>query len=107
MKTHPNAWLNFLRSKGIPRPESEFKFHPKRKWRIDYAWPDVKLAVEIEGGVWSKGRHIRGSGFIGDIEKYNALTMAGWSLLRFIPEQLGNGEAISILTEFFFPGRIK
>lgn len=67
----------------IPIPEAEYKFHPTRKWRIDYAWPDVKLAVEIEGAVWIQGRHTRGSGFIKDIEKYNSLTANGWRLLRY------------------------
>ena len=73
---------------GIPIPEREYKFHPKRKWRIDFAWPDIQLALEIEGGVFTKGRHTRPSGFIKDIEKYNNLTLAGWFLLRFPPNNI-------------------
>ena len=73
---------------GIPAPEPEYRFHPVRKWLIDYAWPNVKLAVEIEGGIWSKGRHIRPAGFLRDMEKYNALTGAGWTLLRFQPRKV-------------------
>lgn len=69
-------------------PIPEYKFHPTRKWRIDYAFPDVKLAVEIEGGVWTRGRHTRGAGFKGDMEKYNALTEAGWHLLRYEPKKI-------------------
>ena len=31
----------------------EFKFHPVRKWRFDYAVPEHKIALEVEGGVWT------------------------------------------------------
>lgn len=93
-----------IRLAGIPEPVREFKFHPTRKWRIDLAWPEEKLAVEIEGGVWSKGRHIRPKGFLGDLEKYNTLTILGWSLLRFTPQQVRTGEALTLIEEWFGRG---
>jgi len=71
----------------ITIPENEYKFDPNRKWKMDYAWPIVKLFVEIEGGVWTKGRHTRGSGFIKDMEKYNRAAEMGWRLLRYQPPQ--------------------
>lgn len=79
---------------GIPTPETEFKFHPTRKWRFDYAWPKLgKIAVEIEGGIWSRGRHTRGAGFLADMDKYNAAGKAGWRVFRFTPDQLEKGGA--------------
>jgi len=39
-----------IRVNGLPEPEREYRFHPRRKWRFDAAWPDAKLAVEVEGG---------------------------------------------------------
>jgi len=98
-------FLFVLKNHDIPKPVREYQFNPERKWRIDYAWPDYKLAMEVEGGVWCNGRHVRSKGFIGDIEKYNNLTLQGWSLLRFTPRQLKNGEAISVLQDYFNPGR--
>jgi len=85
----------------IPLPVKEFRFAPPRRWRIDYAWPDYKLAVEIEGAVWCQGRHTRGSGFVKDIEKYNSLTLAGWSLLRFTPAQVRSGECYQAIHRWF------
>jgi len=76
------------RSLEIPEPVTEFMFHPRRKWRLDYAFPEFKVAVEIEGGIWTGGRHTRGSGFIGDMAKYNELAARGWRLLRFPPKKV-------------------
>jgi len=68
--------------------EVEYKFHPKRRWRFDFAFPLIKIAVEIEGGVWSGGRHTRGAGFIKDMEKYNAAVLLGWRVLRYSGETM-------------------
>ena len=65
----------------------EYKFHPQRKWKYDFAHPVYKIACEIEGAVWTNGRHTRGSGFVKDMEKYNAGTVLGWQILRFTPQQ--------------------
>jgi very-short-patch-repair endonuclease len=68
--------------------EPEHVFFPGRKWRIDFAIVDLKIGIEIEGGVWSGGRHTRGNGFIDDMEKYNAAATLGWVILRFTPQDL-------------------
>lgn len=63
----------------------EVRFHPTRKWRFDFALLPLskKIAIEVEGGVWSRGRHTRGSGYIGDMEKYNEAAILGWTVLRY------------------------
>lgn len=66
----------------------EFRFHPVRKWRFDYAIPELKLAIEVEGGIWTQGRHTRGKGFLGDMEKYNQAAADGWTLYRTTPKDL-------------------
>jgi hypothetical protein len=70
----------------------EYRFTLDRKWLFDLAVPDVRLAFEIEGGAWTRGRHTRGKGFIADIEKYNTATLLGWRVLRCTPEQVLKGE---------------
>lgn len=79
----------------LPDWEREYRFHPKRKWRFDFAWPKAMVAVEVEGVVWrGKGRHQTASGLQGDCEKYaEALTM-GWKVLRVTPQQVDGGEAM-------------
>jgi len=65
----------------------EYRFHKKRLWRFDYAFIQEKIAIEIEGGAYTNGRHTRGSGFIKDMEKYNAANVLGWNVLRYTPQQ--------------------
>ena len=74
--------------------EQEFYFHPDRKWRADFHLIDKKILVEIEGGIWSGGRHTRGKGYLGDMEKYNAATMMGFQVIRFSTDQVKSGHAI-------------
>lgn len=62
---------------------SEYQFTPDRRWRFDFASPDKMLGIEIEGGMWSKGRHTRAMGYTNDCEKYNAATLLGWRVFRF------------------------
>lgn len=68
----------------------EFLFHETRKWRIDFyiEHNGKKLAIEVEGGIWSNGRHTRGSGFIKDMQKYNELTKYGIFMYRVEPSKL-------------------
>jgi very-short-patch-repair endonuclease len=69
-------------------PIEEYRFHPKRRWRFDLAIPELKIAVEIEGGTWIQGRHTRAKGYQRDMEKYNAAQMLGWKVFRYAPQQL-------------------
>lgn len=64
----------------------EHRFHQIRKWRFDWAITEYKIAIEEEGGIWSGGRHTRGKGFIGDMEKYNTATAIGWKVIRIKPK---------------------
>ncbi|HFX6333847.1 DUF559 domain-containing protein [Acinetobacter nosocomialis] len=86
LATHLNACkINF---------EQEYKFHPTRKWRADFFITGTKILVEVEGGIWSGGRHTRGKGYLGDMEKYNEAAMMGFTVLRFSTEQVKSGVAI-------------
>jgi hypothetical protein len=82
---------------GLPAPQREFIFHKKRKWRFDLAWPDLLIAVEVEGGIWTGGRHVRGEGYEADCEKYNEAQLAGWMVLRFTPGMIKRGKAWPVI----------
>ena len=66
----------------------EYRFHPTREWRFDFAIPAVRVAIEVEGGVWNGGRHFRPEGYLRDMEKYNEAAACGWLVIRTIPSEL-------------------
>jgi very-short-patch-repair endonuclease len=72
-------------------------FRRGRAWRFDAAWPDRRLAVELEGGVHVRGRHVTGTGYEADLEKYATAAALGWRVLRFSAGQLGDGTATEII----------
>ena len=75
----------------------EYKFHPTRKWRFDFAIPEHKIALEVEGGVWTGGRHTSSTGFLKDMEKYNTATSMGWRVFRTTPNDLYNSKTLNML----------
>lgn len=77
---------------GLPDPVTELIFHPKRKWRFDYAWPTRMIALEVHGGIHSGGRHTRGRGFVEDRAKMNEATLLGWTVLEVTQEHIKSGQ---------------
>jgi very-short-patch-repair endonuclease len=70
-------------------PVCEHRFHPKRRWRFDFAYPEHMVAIEVEGLVYKgKSRHTTVSGYKGDLEKYNEAAILGWKVIRFSQDQL-------------------
>ena len=74
----------------------EYRFHTTRTWRFDYAVPASRVALEVEGGVWTGGRHTSPQGFLADIEKYNAAALLGWTVVRTTPDRL-MGEGVELI----------
>jgi very-short-patch-repair endonuclease len=81
---------------GGPPLEKEYRFHPVRKWRADFAHLPSRTLIEIEGGIYVNGRHNRGAGFAADLEKYLEAGLSGWRLIRLGPNEL-TGETIARL----------
>ncbi|SAK62549.1 hypothetical protein AWB76_03266 [Caballeronia temeraria] len=88
-----------VRAAKLPAPVREHRFHPTRRWRFDFAWPVSRIAVEIEGGTWSGGRHTRGSGFEADCIKYNAAAVLDWRVLRVTGSMVKDGSALAAVRQ--------
>ena len=83
-----DIFLRYLQQELKPHSVvSEFRFHSTRRWRFDYALPVCRVAIEIDGGVWTYGRHNRASGYLKDLEKMNSAAALGWRVLHFTPQE--------------------
>ena len=80
------ALTGLLKHMGYPVVE-EFRFHPSRRWRFDIALPLSKVAFEIDGGVWTQGRHTRGAGWHKDNEKMTEALILGWRVFHTTPSK--------------------
>lgn len=94
-----DIFVQFAKNQLGVEPVKEHQFHPVRKWRFDYAFPSHKIALEVEGGVHTGGRHIRPRGFLNDMEKYNTASVMGWRVLRTTPDELRTFKTIQMIKE--------
>ena len=83
----------------------EFYFSTERLYRFDYALPtmanspQLKIAVECEGGIWAKGNsgHSSGIGIQRDMDKNNLALSQGWVIIRRTPSGLCTNETIELI----------
>lgn len=96
-----DSLLADLAKLGLPVPEREYRFAapPSPRWRFDFAYPDIKLAIECDGGTWSGGRHVRGAGYQKDCEKFNAASRLGWAVFHYTGAMIRSGYAAREIAE--------
>lgn len=75
----------------------EYAFAKPRRYRFDFANLEDKIAIEVEGGTFSGGAHVRGLHFRSDCRKYNLACAKGWRVLRYDREMLESGELLDDL----------
>lgn len=96
----PKVLAAWCREHGLPLPIAEWQFHPTRRWKFDFGWGRPHfVALEIEGGVYAKGRHTRGKGYEGDCEKYNAAALLNWRVFRVTTGMVKSGKVWPLLEQ--------
>lgn len=85
---NPQVVLAWFRECGLPEPVPEFRFHTERKWRFDWAWVEQGVALEVQGSIFTQGRHTRGAALLKEWEKLNEAAAAGWRVLYCQPADL-------------------
>lgn len=85
---------------GLPAPVLEHRFHPVRRFRLDYAWPDQLIGIEYEGLCRSgPSRHTTYAGYTTDCEKYNLAILQGWKVFRITAKMVNNGQLTQLLVD--------
>lgn len=99
------AWQ--IKVARLPEPQREFRFLPSRRFRFDFCWLDRRIALEIDGGIWTGGRHTRGKGAMSDAEKYSLAAIEGWRILRVTGQHINNGLALRWLETILMEQRLR
>jgi hypothetical protein len=89
---------SICQSIGIPAPIVELRHIPGRRFRLDYAWPDHRIGLEVQGGIWTRGKHSRGAGQKIDMEKNNLGILNGWRVFQCPP-----GHEANTIVDFIKP----
>lgn len=92
--TKEQAFLLMLKARKMPTPTLEYVFAPPRRFRLDYAWVEQKVGLEVDGGIWTGGAHGRGTGILRDQTKTNLAAGLGWRILRCTPRKLMADETL-------------
>ena len=87
----------YYKSQGLPEPEFEVEYIPGRKFRLDVAWPQYKIGIEVQGGLWMKAAHSTGKGIKRDMEKRNLGILAGWRVIECEPKDLCTADVVDMI----------
>jgi len=98
---HKLEWALWQRlaQAGLPRPTLEHPFAQAegRKYRFDAAYVHQCVGIEVEGGIWTQGRHNRGGGFEEDCKKYSLAAALGWRVIRVTDSMILDGSAVELI----------
>lgn len=83
-----------IRAEKLPEPVRQHRSINDRKFRADFAWPDMMVILECDGGV-----HRIKARFHADIERHNLLLLAGWRVLRAGRVEIHDGRALGWLKQ--------
>lgn len=77
-----------LESQYPIKPSLRKNIKNAKPYKLDFAHPDTRTAIEIQGGTWNNGRHSRGSGMKGDYSKLNYLQYDGWTVFQLSTDMI-------------------
>jgi hypothetical protein len=89
----------YISSRGLRPPVRQHRFHPTRKWTWDFCWPELGVALEIEGAIFVKGGHSSGVGIVRDCDKQNAAMALGWHLFRATSMHFRDGSVFTLVEQ--------
>jgi very-short-patch-repair endonuclease len=98
LETHFDTLIRYHQPQIQQGMHTQYRFHHKRLWRADRAWPDAMVLVELDGGTWTGGYHTSGAGYDKDAEKHIAAMSMGYIVVRLSSSMLAPERAASFLS---------
>ena len=80
--------------------ERQYAYAHGRKLRADFALPEYRLLVAVEGGIFSRKAHGSVTGVLKDMERGNEAAIAGFFMLRVTPDEVADGRALALVQRF-------
>ncbi len=68
-----------IRKAGLPQPECELVVGANGEYRLDFSWPQLLLAIEVDGWMY----HSSFAAFHGNKTRKNSLTLEGYAVLEY------------------------
>ena len=92
------GWFKYAGVTGYTR---QFRAIPGRRYSFDFAFIAARILVEVQGGVWSRGKsgHKSGRGIEDDTEKLNLAVIEGYRVLQVTGKQIKDGRAVNWILE--------
>lgn len=109
MTHNPKVVQAFFQSCGLPVPVPEYRISQERRFRWDWAFVSYKILLEINGGVWKRGKsgHSSGTGIKRDMDKLNFATSLGWRTIAVEPSQLLKLETAELVRASILAGAVE
>lgn len=96
-----------IRAACLPEPHRQYPFATDvgRRHRFDFAWPEWKVAAEVDGGTFmaKHGVAVGHHSSLRDYRKRNLAAKLGWRVLAYRPEMIRSGDAVFDLSLIFRP----
>lgn len=100
-QAHVTQFELACKAHGLPAPIGEYEFCPGRKWRFDWLFAEIDLVLEVQGGIFSQGRHTRGAALLKEHEKLNYAAILGYRVMFCTPEDIEKGSIFPLIKAAF------
>lgn len=80
--------------------ERHAKSKRSKRYRLDFAHPISRTGIEIQGGVYNRGRHVTGSGYERDCRKYNLAYTSNWTIFLLTPTMAKDSAWLALIASF-------
>lgn len=83
-----------LQRAGLGGYQRNYRFDPRRRLELDFAWPVQRVAIEVQGGIHSYGAHVRPAGYRRDGEKSRRAQLMGWIVFPCTAKDVADGTIV-------------